>query len=415
MIISKLCSVLLSLGISWSSVCGAAPPLHANRPLGTDTPVFGYDVLGLAKYCDVFLEAPPLPAVSVLLEDYGNVAVSFGNPIPCLERYIVKNNTKEHPNFVTDIQFDLRDGTCVRRGACPNGTTDLKDIRTLIRLLETTRQLRENNKNINFWISPILEHDIKSLPELQALFNALKQSCPNCYFINSPTSAGLSSVPGTYFENHGTKSSAFSISGDGASIFDADNILNDGNTFQHRLAGSEFTFAWIPEWNLRNTGMKKFLAIKDRTQRPTVDLFQWNHKILTTSEDPYPVTPRVCKQVRDLDCSKEEINKVAAERYGGGDGTTEDGRGNKSLLIINKIGGQDMTLHSGGDGKVVGCLKYYGGFSSSKTLGRWYRGNCSSGNNWEFYKSLGQEWAFAKDSSGNCIRFNSLRRQCAYR
>jgi len=94
----------------------------------SQTTIAGYDVLGLAKYCDTFLKSPKLPAVSVLMR-------SFGDPLPCLRRRIAMGG-------ITTVQFDLRDATCWRNNACPKGTprlTDWNDIRKALIFVSTVR------------------------------------------------------------------------------------------------------------------------------------------------------------------------------------------------------------------------------------------------------------------------------------
>ena len=372
------------------------------KPDKTDRkiPVAGYDVLGVAKYCDTFLAAPPLPAVSTVLE-------IFGDPMPCIEQYIKKNS-----KLVTDVQIDLVDATCHRNKVCPPGTPALNNLAVMKQRAERIHVYAKTYPKITWWISPYLEHDIKNANELKAAFDVAQAACPICRLINSPVSGiSLSSV---LEERHGTKNvRAFSVSGDGASMFDADNIKDDGNDFQHRLAGTDQIYGWVNSFNLRCTGEKKFVAIKDRTHRPHPDEFLQIEKILKTEEPPKPTPPAICKTTRDIQGSKGEITKTNAELYC--NGTGDDGRGNKPLLIIEKKGGygERMTIHKP-DGTEVGCFRYHGEFLD-KRLGRWYVGNCSGERPYQLYQEIGGEWAHAKDKNGNCIRFNVIRRQGNYR
>jgi hypothetical protein len=218
-------------------------------------------------------------------------------------------------------------------------------------------------------------------------------------------------------ELHGTTKAASAtwVSGDGASIFDGDNIKNDGNDFQHRTSGKKGTAAWWNAINLRCQGEKNFTPVNKRTERPTLDQFQQAHKILTTEEDPVPAAPGICKTVRLVDGKKGEILKTNAEKYCNGQQGESDPRGDKPLLIIKKSGkrGDKIRIYSSG-GKEVGCFGYFGTFETPGTH-RWYVGSCSKQKPYELYKSLGSEWGFVHLGGGNCIRINALRRMGKYR
>lgn len=392
--------ILLTLLLLLSACDIINPPTPEPPAVVRTPPVKGYDVLAVAKYCDTLLNAPPLPAISTVLE-------IFGDPMPCIEQYI-----KKYPNIVTDVQIDLVDATCHRNRVCPPGTPPLNDMNVMRQRAERMANYRNVYPNINWTLSPYLEHDIKSQVELQRAFDAVKLGCPKCNLINSPVSG--TSIPGIPDERHGTKVSAFSVSGDGASSFDGDNIKNDGNSFQHRLSGSDTTFFWWNELNLRCTGEDKFVPIVSRTARPTSDQFLQAHKVITTEEPAKPAFPSGCRTSRDIEGSKGEITKTNAEAYC--NGVSEDGRGNRLLLILlNKHGSwrEKMSILKS-DGTKVGELAYYGKYSD-KRFGRWYIGIGSKENPYELYTKVGNEWAFAKDKNNNCIRFNIIRRQGVYR
>lgn len=363
------------------------------------TRVQGYDVIGLAKYCNVWLNAPRLPAVSTLQR-------SFGNVIPCLRKGLDKG-------FLTDVQIDLRDATCFRNGVCPPGTpelTDWNDMRKMIRNINA--KLVTQYPQVTFWISPWLEHDIKNSTTVQRGMDIIRTACPTCRVINSPFT-GVS-VPNAPLEKHGTKVSAFAVSADGSSTFDGDNIKNDGNHFEHRVAGADQTYAWWNELNGRCTGENFFVPIDRRTAWPELWQFRMAYKIFTTAEDPFPAVPPVCKTVVKINAKQGEINKPTAEKYC--NGGKDDGRGNKPLLILRKGGlrGSKLDVYSP-TGKKVGCFGYYGPFSEPG-LHRWYMGNCSKQQGYKLYRDLGnQEWGYAHLGNGKCLRFNAIRREGKYR
>lgn len=354
----------------------------------------GYDVLGLAKYCDTFLRAPALPAFSTLL-------TTFGNPLSCMERRILQGAT-------TNIQIDIRDSTCFRNHVCPPGTPPLTDWNFLLSKVQAVNRYAIKYPLIDWWVSPFLEHDFTDPAVIRKACQIVKQGCPTCQCINSPASGATpNEIP---VERHGTTVRSFMVSGDGASSFDGDNIKNDGNNFQHRTSGSNTTFAWWNELNGRCTGEKSFVSVDKRTAWPELWQFRMAHKIMSTTEDMIPVIPSQCKTVRQVQAP--EIVKPTAEKYC--NGAADDGRGNKPLLIIKKSGAPGYALPVfRPDGRKVGCFKYFGTYGTG--LYRWYMGSCSGQNPWQLYQDLMQEWGYVLLGNGNCLRFNSIRRQGVYR
>ncbi len=357
----------------------------------------GYDVLGLAKFCDRYLQAPRLEHVSTL-------ARTFGDPYPCLQKAANRGGLKS-------IQVNLRDATCFRNKVCPPGTpslTDWKDIKKLAS--ELNNKIAIQYPHIKTYVSPYLEHDFKDANIIKKACDVALQACPTCTCINEPFSGTRNT--GHILELHNTKVTAPMVSGDGASMFDGDNIKNDGNKFQHRDAGSIITYGWWNALNLRCQGEKNFTPIHQRTERPTEDQFQQAYKILTTEEDKIPDAPKYCKSLRKVE--GKEIYKPNAEKYCNGAPNENDPRGDRPLLIIKKGGkfNQKMRVLNSA-GKEVGCFAYYGTFESG--LHRWYVGSCSKQKPYELYQALGNEWGFADLGNGNCLVFNSLRRMGVYR
>jgi hypothetical protein len=361
----------------------------------------GYDVLGLAKYCNEYLAAPRLPYVSTLMR-------TFGDPIPCLKQDIARGGK-------TDIQINLRDATCWRNKKCPPGTpslTDWNDIKKLATIVNN--QIAVPNPNIQVYISPYLEHDIKDPKVIQKACAVSLAACKSCKCVNEPFSG--TKTTGFELELHGTKKiDAEWASGDGASMFDGDNRKNDGNQFQHRKAGKKGTAGWWNSLNLRCQGEKTFTPIEKRTERPSGDEFRQAYQTLMYEEPPVPAAPALCKSVREVDGSKGEIYKPNAEDYCNGQEGENDPRGDRPLLIIRKGGsrGDKVKVYSS-LGREVGCFKYYGTFTTPGTH-RWYVGDCSGQKPFALYKNLGNEWGFVALGGGQCLRFNVLRRMGIYR
>ena len=282
----KLLTTILLLFLATS--CHGQNP--SPEPIPRTLPVKGYDVLALAKYCQKLLDAPALPAISTLLD-------AFGDPMPCVEQYIAKNS-----RLVSDIQIDLVDATCHRNKVCPPGTPPLNNMTVMRERALRIANYTTTYPKINWWVSPYLEDDRKNVAEKKLAFDTVAKACPKCKLINSPVSGA--SLPGIPTELHGTNKSAFSISGDGASSFDGDNLKNDGNNFQHRLAGSETTFFWWNELNLRCTGEDKFTPISQRTNRPEDWQFLMAERIINNEETLKPAPPSNCKSTIDIYGSK---------------------------------------------------------------------------------------------------------------
>lgn len=357
----------------------------------------GYDVLGLPKYCDTFLAAPKLPAFSVLVQQ-------FGNPFPCIEKRIALGGIKK-------IQIDIIDGTCHRNNVCPPGYPKEDSLVFIAKWSAIIREFAVKYPSIVWEVSPSLENDIKSTTTLKAMMAAIRNNCPECKLINSPFK-GVK-LAGYNHEVHGTKVSGYSVSGDGASMFDADNMVNDGNDFEHRKAGRNTTYAWWNELNLRCTGEHSFTPIKLRTNRPELWQFELAARLFKQSTPKPGASSKIgCKSVRDV--AKPEITKPTAEAYCNPKST--DTRGNKPLLIVKKKGsfrGQKAYVYNA-VGKNVGHFGYYGDYSDPG-LYRWYIGSGSKETPVELMDQLGSEWGFVKFPDNHCIRFNAIRRQGVYR
>lgn len=354
----------------------------------------GYDVLGLAKYCNRYLEAPPLPAVSTLMN-------TFGDPIPCLDKALSRG-------FLKVVQVDLIDATCWRNKVCPKGVPKPSDLGVIKKRAQEVSKLATKYPSVEFWVSPALEHDVKDAGTVDKMMKAAGEGCPQCKVINSPFS-GAKNKP---LELHGTKVRAFNVSGDGASMFDGDNLINDGNGFEHWRSGEAVTYSWWNELNLRCTGEKKFTPPLQRTEKPSRDQFRQAY-LTMRPEDAIPSAPNRCKQVVKIDAKKGEIFKPNAESYC--NGVAGDNRGNKPMLIIRKGGkkGDKMSILNSA-GKRVGCFAYWGSYEKPG-LHRWYIGNCSGQAPAALYDAQGGEWGYTELGGGKCLLTNSIRRLGVYR
>lgn len=365
----------------------------------------GYDALGLAMYCNGYLTAPKLPAVSTLLR-------TFGNPLPCLEERIKQGGLKL-------VQIDLIDATCVRNKNCPKGSAkpdDLIEIEKRAKEIQTfIDSVKKYDANIIWQGSPALEHDIKDVNKVRQMLQAVKKGCPSCEPINSPFTGAK--PEGYKLELHGTTVKATMVSGDGKSMFDADCLDSDGNNFNHCKSGSYATFGWIPAFNCRCTGEEGFITPLKRTYRPSPS--NWIQVArLFKPEPPKPNKPRVCRTLRELNISKDEINKPNAENYCNGQSNFNDPRGDKPLLIITKKGSKkgEKALIYNSDSKEVGYFSFYGFYkdypASDKRpdLFRWYVGSGSKETPTQLMNELGNEWGFVRFPDGECILFNAIRR-----
>ncbi len=383
------------------------------RQAGEETPVKGYHTIGLAKYCNEWQNAPDLPAVSALMNTV------FGDPLPCIEDKIKKDDS------LSDVMLTIRDATCFRGyNGCPSGTPNLTDLNIIKSNAQRINNYTNVYPNVNWWVSPYLEHDRHnsngniSQEVLNQTFEVIKAECPKCKVFNQPLSGY--SVAGVPDERHGTKSdnTGMLVSGDGASIFQADNIGTDGNNFQHRTAGTEITLGWIQSFNRRCDGYKTFIAIDKRTLLPKATEFKAVHKILTTEVDEIPSTvPVQCREVREIKAPM--INKTFAENYCNDQPNASDPRGGRNLIMVpERLGrGNQIQVIGAKNGKLLTTMVSWGDWEGNKSLERYYVGKTpTSPDPFELYEANeNNEWAYALFPNGVCYRYNVLRREGTYR
>lgn len=339
----------------------------------------GYDALGMAKYCDNLLKAPPVPAISTLVQ-------TFGNPYPCLTKLLKKWPVKV-------VQLDLIDATCHRNKVCAPKIPQPTDLRVLTKRARKAREFAQQHPLVEFHLSPALEHDVKDPKVVRAMCRAVNEGCPECLCVNSPfTGARPANIP---VESHNPNENTFSLSTDGISIFDI-------NTVRYNTKGEYTNYVWFPELNLRYTGEKRFVMPKQRTCKPPVWLFRQAYQTMQP-EQPLPNPPSVCKQTRGL--KGKELWKTNAESY-----CNRDPRGNRPLFISQF---DDPTLDIiDAQGKKIAFMRYYGQFEHG--YHRHYLGIGSGENPYKLFKKARGEHIFIKRRD-TCIRVNALRRLGYYR
>jgi hypothetical protein len=345
---------------------------------------YGYDVLALAKYCDTYLRAPRLPALSTLLG-------TFGDPLPCIEKAIKQGG-------ITDVQVDLIDATCWRNRKCGFLAPKPDDLTAIYRRARRVNELAVKYPAVQFWISPALEHDIKLESILREMFSIARRGCPTCEMINSPFK-GLT-IPGIPNERHGNRVKSFSVSNDGESLFDS-------NSVSYRKNGEVFVFAWWNRLNLRFTGEKTWIDPLERKCRPTLDEFKQAYLLFQEPEAKPVGMPPGCKSVRGV--RAPEIAKVNSEDF-----CSNDPRSGK-FVFISRIRDSKISVIHPSTGAEVGCLKYYGPYSGISGTYRHYIGTCSHQTPAMLYEDAGGEWIYLRRKNGECILVNSIRRLGSFR
>lgn len=351
--------------------------------------IYGYDALGMAMYCQTFLQAPKLPGLSTLL-------ATFGDPLPCVEKRIAQGG-------LTDVQVDLIDATCWRNGVCPPGAPKPDDLKVIENRSRQVMLLAIGHPQVTFWVSPALEHDVKSPARVRQMMEAALKGCTDkagvshCQLINSPFSGAT--LPDVPTERHGNSVKSFSVSNDGASLFDS-------NSPQYRLNGTRFVFGWWNRLNLRYTGEKTFTPPLKRTCKPSADSFRQGNLLLQEPQQKPAIKPAKCKSVRDV--TAKEIWKTNSEDF-----CSNDPRSDKAVLITKLKDNRFSLINS--QSKEIGCLKYYGSFSGIPGSYRHYIGTCSGQTPAKLFDAAGGEWLWLKRDNGECILVNSIRRLGSFR
>lgn len=282
--------------------------------------------------------------------------------------------------------------------------TDLKELGKCSREAQV---LVQKYPSIGCFVSPVLEHDEKSVALVESWKKVIKENAPSCEVVISPYTGYVGKADTE--ERHGNKAKADVTSNDGESLWDA----NTGNKpvvgFPNYLdSGKKIVFGWWHELNWNSTGGKVWIPPMKRKASPDIWQFQMAQKILEREEVSPIKVPSSCKKVRSL--KERELWKIAAEDYNNG-----DTRGNKPLFIskINK----KMSLISQ-SGKVVGCLNcpLSGGcrYSGDKGYYRYYAGSCSGTTGLDLLNKAGSEWIYIQNGN-ECILTNAIRRKGYYR
>jgi len=340
-------------------------------------PMYGHDV--------IILGGQSKNALSQIGEGRAIGFLDILNPYPNLE--FLWN--KKHPQA---FRGHLIDGT-VNGHACSGNATNLPMIRKAARKFQAFC----DGKNTKCFVSPVLEHGCKNKALVDKWFAILRKEAPRMQYVCSALNAYCPS--NVLIEKHGNKTKADIVSNDGNSIYDGDTYTRTSNGMIKDMQGSVITFAWSNCDNGRTTGEKVFVPISNRVNWCKPEDYQQKEKLLGLPDNMPSIEG--CKPFKG-----KELLKTNAEYYG----KTDDGRGNKPLLILNKNYGRISIQKL--DGKEVACAKYYGPFSGGGF--RHYVGSCSGENPVELLKDFGGEWGLAK-AGGKCWLVNAVRRQGFFR
>lgn len=272
--------------------------------------------------------------------------------------------------------------------------------------LSVVRGLTQKYPNVQFNVSPFLEHDLTVIAAKKVLDYILLKTITNFTIINNPLkSQSLLAYP---LEQHGNTPARCAISSnDGSSVM-------DGDVEKYKLIASDLSLIWIHEFNKNFTGGKTFIYPLKRKVEP------YRHQIrhcirLFNVPLPIPTTPKGFEKARVLDGKKWEVFKPWAEDYktiAVGSTTNDDGRGSKPMIILpqkaDTIDVYDKT------GKKKAFFKYYGTYSGKGGGYRYYMGSGSGQTNEELVEKTGQEWFWLK-APGVLLYINILRRSGYYR
>lgn len=355
----------------------------------------GLDLLGLAKH-DIQMVKSELEARMSL----GFLDGTFGDPYPNLKVLLDSGR-------ITSVRIHLWDHTCYRHRVCPKGTPPATDIRRVTNRAKRFHQFMLSYPNIQQYISPALEHDVKDQKVVINWFKEILKEAPKASLVCSAFTGYCPKIVGSnkvLIEKHGCKAKADIISPDGESHFDCNN-------FTYNSQAKEIVYSWINQNNGRVTGEKTFTAPKERVNWPTRQDIRQQVSLL------YPATakPKVtgCK-----DLKSPLLFKTNAEYFGQG---KDDGRGNKPMFIHSKkiskfeiFSIKPYVPNLFIKDKKVGEMRYYGSYQGGGY--RYYIGGRYGTNQTptELMMDLKSEWGIIQ-GSGECYYINAIRRLGYYR
>lgn len=384
MIRAKTFTVILC-SLVFLSGCGARRTESFNVDSFTIGPIYGYDVLSLAKQkLDVIKqEITPNSAIGVL-------EGTFGEAIPPLEEIL---NTGK----IVAFRAHLGNGPCNRAKNCQSGEPSPYNLKVIQRRAKNYEALALRHPGIQCYLSPFLEHDVKDKELVKTWVSILEDSAPSCRVV---ISAFTGFKPkGVLIEEHGNTRKGDIVSNDGVSLFDS-------NSPDYRTHGKVIVFGWIHRFNGRLSSEKGvFVPPKQRKWQATRDNIRQVTRLLR-AEEVKPGT--TCEEIK-----KPNLWKSNAEDYG----VNPDGRGDRPLFITRtRVDGfkvNDLV------GRQIGCARYYGLYETPQTAPatwgyRYYVGSCSSDSGVTLMDKAKGEWVILR-GGGKCFLSSTIRRKGYYR
>lgn len=327
----------------------------------------GIDGLGLAM--------EPLPVIKKNLKPNTSIGVlqgTFGNVIPKLRELLQTMK-------VDMFRAHLLNWTCFRNHNCESGEPTINDLVTLGNRAAQFENLHREFPQVQCYLSPALEYDTTDTSLIAAWLSKIRQKAPSCTPVLSPYKGAL--INGEFFEKHGNKAIGDFVSNDGESYFDS-------NTDIFNSSGRVASLAWWNRLNLRTSGEKSWTPPSKRTATVWADEIRQAMFLLRNKKTNKPQF-KSCPNAREL--KSPEIWKTRSEDYNGG-----DKRENKAVLIVKGVFSKGFTI-TNPQGKLVGCLRYFGPYSGTPGYFRYYIGNCSGQDPYNLMQDSGGEWVCLKN------------------
>jgi len=333
------------------------------------SPLIGQDYLGLshpkfdAKEALKYL--PSNPAIGVLDNTFGANDSNL--------RLLLNN---AHPSF---LRVHILNTTCVRNKNC--GKYELLYGHTVNSL---DKALRNKNKRLldaykgrvssykdlsnsclptSFLLSPALEHNL-SKKAWRVLADATLEVWPEVQLVNSPEGRLTAErYKSAWIERHGKNpgKDADITSPDGEEATDFDSVKY--KKLIESLPRLKIALLWSRGFNCRTQG--NFLDPRKRTACPSPSTFELMSHLLDDRGAAPRFTGTQCNRI--VPFKPPMILKPLGEDHGNG-----DKRANLPVLI-GDFGKRTVRVLAS-NGRDAGTLGYYGSFSGSKSLKRYYSG-----------------------------------------
>lgn len=333
------------------------------------SPLIGQDYLALshpkfdAKEAIKYL--PDNPAIGMLDSTFGVKDSSL--------RLLLINRP---PSF---LRVHILNTTCVRNKNCGSyesvrgytiSTLDQairnKNKRLLAAYKERVkiyRDLSTSCSTTSFLLSPALEHNL-SKKAWRVLADATHDVWPEVQLVNSPEGRGAAErYKGAWVERHGSNpgKDADITSPDGEEATDFNSVKY--KKLIESLPRLKIVLLWSRGFNCRTQG--EFLDPRKRTACPSPSTFELMAHLLDERGAPPKFTGEQCPRI--VPFKSPMILKTLAENKNDG-----DKRADLPALIGDL--GKDTVRVLASNGRDAGTLGYYGSFSGSKSLKRYYSG-----------------------------------------